>query len=79
FFFNTVMLVGVSWSAILLLLGLQEMHNYETRTALKSIVLTVLFMLIIIVVLLILAVIWDQLYNFVFGVGRELIRNVRRV
>ena len=79
FFFNTVMLVGISWSVILLVLGLQEMHNYETRTALKSIILTLVFMLIIIVVLLIVAVIWDQLYNFVLGIGRELMRNVRTV
>ena len=79
FFFNTIFMVGAMWSVILLLLGLQEMHNYDTRVAVKSIVLTVLFMMIIIVVLLIVAVIWDQLYNFVLSIGRELIRNVQTV
>ena len=77
FFFDTIMLVGVAWSAILLLLGLQEMHNYDTRVAIKSIIFTILFIIVIIVVLLIVAVIWDQLYHFVLGIGRELIRNVQ--
>jgi len=79
FFFDTIMLVGIVWSVILLLLGLQEMHNYDTRVAIKSILFTLLFIVVIVVVLLIVAVIWDQLYHFVLGIGRELIRNVQGI
>ena len=77
FFFNTVIVGGASWSMILLFLGLQEMHNYDIRDAIKSILFTIFLMAVIIVVLLIVAVIWDQLYNFVIGIGRELMRNVQ--
>ena len=77
FFFDTVLLIGAVWSVILLILGLQEMHNYDFRVAIKSIFLTIGFMIVIVIILLMVAVIWDQLYHFILGLGRELIRNVQ--
>lgn len=67
---------GEIWSFIILFLGLQEMHNYNTRTTVKSLLITLLFMVITTVVLLILIVMFDQLKQFVESFVKELIANV---
>lgn len=78
FFLDVIMIVGYTWTGINLLLGVQETHNYTTRNAIKSIIITVLFMTILIVMLIIVIVMWEQLANFIEAIIREAIRNATR-
>lgn len=68
--------VGGLWSCMILFLGLKEMHNYDARNLIKSLFITLLFMLIITVVLLMLIVMFDQLKQFLESFFKELIANV---
>ena len=76
FLLQTFLQIGGLWSFIILFLGLQEMHNYETRTTIKSFLITFLFMLIATVILLMLIVMFDQLKQFIESIVKELIANV---
>lgn len=66
------------WSLIILILGLQEIHHYTTREAIKSIILSIAFMLIIAIILLIVVIMGEQVYDFFEVIVREVIRNVTR-
>ncbi|NLU51366.1 MAG: hypothetical protein GXX10_00625 [Clostridiaceae bacterium] len=76
FFLQITNLAGIVWSGLLILLGVQEIHSYTTRDAIKSILFTLLFMLIIAVMLLIIIIMGEQLYQFLESVIKEVIRNV---
>lgn len=75
FFLDATMFVGTGWTGLNILLGVQETHNYTTRNAIKSIVITLTLMLIIVVVSIMVIVMWEQLFNFLEALGREAIRN----
>lgn len=76
FFIKLIELVSVIWVGINLVLGLQEIHDYRTRTAIKSIILSVGFMLIIAIVVLLVLLMSEQVYDFFEVIVREVIRNV---
>ena len=76
FFMEMISLVGFSWTAVNILLGIQETHNYDTRVAIKSIVISIVFMLIIAVVLLIIILMSQQVYQFFEAIIKEAVRNV---
>jgi DNA-binding beta-propeller fold protein YncE len=78
FFLQMISMTGILWTGLLIVLGVQENHNYDTRVAFKSILMTILFMLIIIVVLMIIIIMAEQLYQFVESIVKEAIRNVTR-
>lgn len=64
------------WSLILILLGVQEIHTYDTRDAVKSILITFIFMVLVAVILLIVIILCEQLYQFVELIIKEAIDNV---
>lgn len=76
FFLELASFAGIVWTGLLILLGVQETHNYDTRTAIKSILYTLLFMMIIAVMLLIIIIMCEQMYQFLEAVIKEVIRNV---
>ena len=76
FMLTIIMVIGVAWTCILIFVGLQTIHDYTISETIKDLIRTVLFMVICIVVLLIVIIMWEQLYQFVLSVGRELVRNV---
>ncbi len=76
FLIKLIEFVGPLWSLILLVLGLQEIHQYTTREAIKSIIFSVAFMLIIAIMILIVMIMGEQLYDFFEALIREVVRNV---
>ena len=76
FFMDFIMFVGYAWTGINVLLGVQETHNYDTRVAIKSIIISVVFMLIIAVVLIIIILMSQQVFQFFEAIIKEVIRNV---
>ena len=75
FFLDAILSVAYPWTGLNIVLGVQETHNYSTKNALKSIVITFALMLVIVVVLIMVIVMWEQLYNFLEAIVREAIRN----
>ncbi len=64
------------WSLFLLLLGVQEIHTYDTRDAVKSLIYTLVFMVLVAVILLIVIILCEQLLSFFEIVIKEAINNV---
>ena len=67
------MIAGISWSAVLVFIGLQTIHEYSFKETVVSLILTVMFMLIIAIVCIILSMMWNSLRSFLLSVGKELI------
>lgn len=76
FFLDVIMLTGCVWTAILVFLGLQTVHNYTVKETIKGLLLTALFIFIVIVVILIVTIMWEQVWKFLSTVGKELTQNV---
>ena len=75
FFLQVIEQVAIIWTGVNLFLGIQEIHNYETKAAVKSLIMTVMFMLLIAVVLLIVILMTEQVYMFFEAVFKEALRN----
>lgn len=76
FLLTIILIIGVMWSGITIFLGLQTVHDYTFRDMIKSILLTVVFMIIIAVIGIIISIMWDSLYTFLSSFGKEMIQNV---
>ena len=76
FLLTIALMVGICWSVVTIFVGIQTVHDYEFSETVRSIIITVVFMVIIAVIGIILSIMWDSLYRFLTSVGRELIQNV---
>ncbi len=76
FLLTIVLIIGITWSVITIFLGLQTVHDYTFGETVKSILLTVVFMIIVAVIGIIISIMWDSLYSFLASVGKEMIQNV---
>ena len=76
FLLTIVLLIGISWSVITIFLGLQTVHDYTLGETVKSIILTVVFMIIVAVIGIIISIMWNSLYTFLTALGKEIIQNV---
>lgn len=76
FLLTIALMVGICWSVVTIFVGIQTVHDYEFGDTVRSIIITVVFMVIIAVIGIILSIMWDSLYRFLTSVGRELIQNV---
>ena len=76
FLLQFIQVAAVLWSAMLLLLGLQEIHVYETGETIKSILISLAFMLIIGLVGTIIIIMGDLLVQFFVAIFKEGARNV---
>lgn len=64
------------WTGLNLYLGIQEVHDYSFKEAIRSIILTIVFILVIALILLIIIIMAEQVYMFFEAIIREVIRNV---
>lgn len=76
FLLTLVLLIGITWSVITVFIGLQTVHDYTFGETVKSIILTVVFMVVVAVVGIIISIMWNSLYTFLTSVGKEIIQNV---
>lgn len=76
FLLTLVLLIGIVWSIITVFIGLQTVHDYTFGETIKSILLTVVFMVIVAVIGVIISIMWNSLYTFLISVGKEMIQNV---
>jgi sugar lactone lactonase YvrE len=76
FLIEMINLVTILWSFINIILGLQEIHNYSSGTALISVVISFGFMILIAIIAMIVLLMGEQVYDFFEVIIREVIRNV---
>jgi uncharacterized membrane protein (GlpM family) len=66
------------WVAVILFLGLKEIHNYEIKEVIKNILLSLFLMFVAVIIYSIVYMLWDQLIEFVFTFIKEVAYNVRK-
>ncbi len=76
FLLSFTMQIGVIWSCVILFLGLLTLHDYSMGENVKSIILSALFMVIIAMIFILAFMMWEQLWVFLYTIGKELLRNV---
>lgn len=76
FLLTVILMVGIVWSTAVIFVGLQTVHEYEFKQTIRSLIMTIVFMIIIAVIGIILSIMWDSLYRFLESVVKELIQNV---
>lgn len=65
------------WCAIILFIGLKEIHDYEIHDMIKNILLTLFFMFVAVLVFSIIYMLWDQGIEFVRTIIKEVAYRVR--
>lgn len=76
FILTVIMVIGVGWSLAVIFEGLSTVHDYDFKGTVVSLIITIVFMLIAAIVLLVVIIMWEQLFDFLKTVGKEVIRNV---
>ena len=76
FLLTIMLLVGIVWSVILIFLGFMTVHDYSAKETVISLLLTVIFMIIAAVMVLIVIIMWEELYEFLYTLVQEVLRNV---
>jgi len=67
----------ISWTIIVLFLGIQETHHYSTGGTIKNILLSLLWILIIILIYSIVYMLWDQIFETIYSIVQEVLYHVR--
>ena len=75
FFLTLIMNIGFIWTFVNIFLGIIETHDYSARQTVKSLLMTIVFSVIMIVVLILMIMMWEQLYEFITALVKEVIRN----
>lgn len=75
FFISLMATAAIIWSAIILYVGLMNIHNYNFGETLKNVILTLFIMIIALAAIAIVYLIWTQLVQFF----RELFTEVKYV
>ncbi|PKL00557.1 MAG: hypothetical protein CVV56_05400 [Tenericutes bacterium HGW-Tenericutes-1] len=76
FLLNTIMVIGVAWTLLLIFISVSEIQNYSFGETIKSILLTIVFILVILLVLSFVQMTIKQLFVFFEEILKEGWRNV---
>lgn len=76
FLLTLIIYIGLIWSVIIIFLGFQTVHDYETKETVSSMIITFVFMMIAAIIALIIIIMWEQLWQFLQTIGKEMTRNV---
>ncbi len=76
FLLNTIMVIGVAWTVILIFISVSEIQNYSFGETIKSILLTIVFILVILLVVSFVQMTIRQVFVFFEEIIKEGWRNV---
>lgn len=76
FLLQVIQYAGIGLTGFMLFMGIGNIHNYTVWQTIKSLIITVAFMLIILLVLLIITMLTGELVEYIWSVLKEAIRNV---
>ena len=71
FYFFTIG-IGITWSAVLVLMGVMTVHNYTLFKTLITLFLTLISMFILIFIALLLYDLYNQVYIFIYSIYTEI-------
>ncbi|MGF7145840.1 sugar lactone lactonase YvrE [Anaerotaenia torta] len=77
FLLTLLLVVGTVWSIISIFIGLMTVHDYTFGETVVSLIITVLFMIVAAILALVIIIMWNQLWQFLQTVGKEMVRNVQ--
>ncbi|HEY8542140.1 MAG TPA: YIP1 family protein [Pseudothermotoga sp.] len=77
FLIDFASLIIISWVGVLLFTGVKEIHDYNIRNTIKSILLTLGWIFVMILIYSIVYMLWDQLTETAFGIVQEVLYRVR--
>jgi len=69
--------IFIAWSAVLLFTGVKEIHDYDIKNTVKSILLTLAWVFVIILVYSIVYMLWDQLVQTGYAIVQEVLYRAR--
>lgn len=72
-FYYLIMAIGIFYGAIMMLIGIMQVHNYSLAKTLGTLSLTMLAAFIIIFIGLMLADLINQIYNFIHSIYIEIV------
>lgn len=72
-FYYVILVIGVAWTAILILMGIMTIHNYTLAKTLVTLFLTFVSMLIIVFILMMLSDLVTQVIGFFRSIYMELV------
>ena len=76
FVLQVIQYVWIGLTGFMLFMGIENIHNYTVWQTIKSILLTVAFMLIILLVVLVITMLTGDLFDYLGSLLKEAIRNV---
>lgn len=76
FLLNLIFYFGLAGSALFIFISIAEIQNYSFWQTVKSVLLTILFVLVILLVISFLQMTIKQLFSFVIEFFKEVVRNV---
>ena len=71
FLITLLQVLMVSWSAVILVIGIREVNNYTAKETVKIILLTLFTVLILALIIFILYILWAQVFEFVSAIFGE--------
>ena len=63
--------IGYLWTGFILILGINEIQNYEMKDNVKSVLLSILLMAILAITIIFVQLMLTQIFDFLFTVFRE--------
>lgn len=76
FLLTVILYIGIIWSIVCMYLGFQTVHDYTTGETVVSFIICFVFMLIAAIMALIIIIMWEQLWQFLKTLGKEMFNNV---
>ena len=76
FIITALWTVAIVWSAVLIFIGVREIHNYTIAETVKNILLTLFFMIIVIIIMAVIYILAVQLLSFVEDIWLEALYRV---
>ena len=76
FLLQVIQYVGIGLTGFMIFMGIENIHNYTVWQTIKSIIITIAFMLIILLVVLIITMLTGDLFDYVGALIKEGFRNV---
>jgi len=67
----------ISWTIIVLFIGVKETHDYHLKGTIGSILYSIVWILVIVLVFSIVYMLWDQIFETVYGIIQEVLYRVR--
>lgn len=76
FILTILLIIGVIWSIITIFVGLMTVHDYTFKETIVSLLMTVIFMIIVAVMVLVIIIMWENIWQFLQTIGKELLLGV---